>query len=235
MGGERAREGEGEGGVPEPNRGTKANYTELPISSTANNLRDRRPRTEYRGPRTECRCQCGWLSDHTSQGAGAPKGDVDRRSGGSSVLGATRIHLRKGRGRISKILSPKPQSRPTSIPHKCAVWWLWPQRQIRSQVGLVVRSEDLPESSPEVSTESVGRGQRRCVVSGFPPLVDRSPGAPWHQPGPHSGVPKNLHTREVTCEDGRSVCTKPLPCSETTRQRMESVVATTICFFRRGT
>jgi len=71
--------------------------------------------------------------------------------------------------------------------------------------------------------------------SQVPPLVDRSPGAPWHQPGPHSGVPKNLHTREVTCEDGRSVCSKPLSCSETTIQRMESVVATTICFFRRGT
>ena len=90
---------------PEPNRGTKANYTELPISSPANNLRDRNEdcelSTEGRERSAEGRRQCEWLSYHTLQGAGAPKGGADRRSGGPSVPGATRVHLRKGRGRMS--------------------------------------------------------------------------------------------------------------------------------------
>ena len=90
---------------PEPNRGTKANYTELPISSPANNLRDRSEdcelSTEGRERSAEGRRQCEWLSYRTLQGAGAPKGGADRRSGGPSVPGATRVHLRKGRGRMS--------------------------------------------------------------------------------------------------------------------------------------
>ena len=65
---------------------------------------------------------------------------------------------------------------------------------------------------------TTNRGDKgRFVVSDSPPLVNpQPPGAPWHQPKSHSSVHKELHTREVTCEDGRSVCTKPFPCSKTT-------------------
>ncbi len=57
-----------------------------------------------------------------------------------------------------------------------------------------------------------GGDKGRFVISDSPPLVNpQPPGAPWHQPKSHSSVPKELHTREVTSEDGRSVCTKPFP------------------------
>ena len=70
-GGDGGREGGGRGLFPEPNRSTKANCTELPISSPANNLRDRSEdcelSTEGRERSAEGRHQCGWLSYHTLQ------------------------------------------------------------------------------------------------------------------------------------------------------------------------
>ena len=95
------REGGGEGGkgfFPEPNRSTKANCTELPISSPAKNLRFR---SEGREPRTDQ----GLRTEHRNDGPLAParprSGPPEKRTGAHEC-------------NIKSATVQQPKSRPTS-------------------------------------------------------------------------------------------------------------------------